>query len=53
MNDIELNALLYYADYLSLRDTSIPVTDTCNYFFVYGAPVNSTFLLDMMPEYDE
>lgn len=53
MNDIELNALLYYADYLSIRDKSIPVTDTCNYFFVYGVPINSTFLLDMMPDYDQ
>lgn len=52
MNDIELNALLYYADYLSLRDESIPVTDSCNYFFIYEVPINSTFLVDLVPEYD-
>ena len=36
MNDIELNAILYYADFLSLKDVSQPVTDNCKYFFVHG-----------------
>ena len=31
MNTIELNAILYYADYLSLRSISTPVTDNCKY----------------------
>ena len=29
MNHIELNAILFYADYMSLRDTCEPVTDNC------------------------
>lgn len=53
MNDIELNAILYYADYLSLQHTSQPVTDNCKYFFIHGAPINSLYILDMKPEYDE
>jgi len=52
MNDIELNAILFYADYLSLKGSSQPVTDNCKYFFVYGCPVNSAFILDMEPIYD-
>lgn len=53
MNNIELNAVLYYADYLSLKDTSQPVTDNCKYFFIHGAPINSAFILDLKPIYDE
>lgn len=53
MNDIELNAILYYADYLSMKQRSIPVTDTCNYFFVFDVPINSTFLADTYPDFDE
>lgn len=52
-NNIELNAILYYADYLSLKDKSIPITDTCKYFFVYGAPVNAAYLADTQPIFDE
>lgn len=53
MNNIELNAVLYYADYLSLKAISQPVTDNCKYFFIHGAPINSAFILDLKPEYDE
>lgn len=53
MNDIELNAILYYADFLSLKDVSQPVTDNCKYFFVHGAPVNSLYIIDLEPIYDE
>lgn len=52
MNDIELNAVLFYADYLSLKSCSQPVTDNCKYFFVYGCPINSAFILDLEPIYN-
>lgn len=51
MNDIELNAILFYADFLSLKACSQPVTDNCKYFFVYGCPINSAFILDLQPIY--
>ena len=53
MNDIELNAILYYADFLSLKDVSQPVTDNCKYFFVHGVPVNSLYIIDLEPVYDK
>lgn len=53
MNNIELNAILYYADFLSLKETDHPITDNCKYFFIHGAPINSLFILNMTPEYDE
>lgn len=53
MNKIELNAILYYADFLSLKAVSHPVTDNCKYFFIHGAPINSAFILDLEPLYDE
>ena len=52
MNDIELNAVLFYADYLSLKAKSQPVTDNCKYFFVFGCPINSACMLGMEPIYD-
>ena len=53
MNDIELNAILFYADYMSLRDTCTPVTDNCKYFYIHGVPMNAAFILNLEPEYDE
>lgn len=53
MNNIELNAILFYADYMSLRDECKPVTDNCKYFYIHGAPINSAYILDLEPEYDE
>lgn len=53
MNEIELNAILYYADFLSLKHTNHPVTDNCKYFYIHGAPINSLFILNLKPEYDE
>lgn len=53
MNKIELNAILYYADFLSMKARSRPVTDNCKYFFVHGVPINSAFILDLEPVYDE
>lgn len=52
MNNIELNSILFYADFLSLKSTSQPVTDNCKYFFIYGCPINSAFILNMEPIYD-
>ena len=52
MTHIELNAILYYADFLSLKYECHPVTDNCKYFFVNGCPINSAYIVDMEPEYD-
>lgn len=52
MNNIELNSILFYADFLSLKAISQPVTDNCKYFFIYGTPINSAFILDLEPIYD-
>ena len=52
MNNIELNSILFYADFLSLKAISQPVTDNCKYFFIYGCPINSAFILDLEPIYD-
>lgn len=53
MNNIELNAILYYADFLSLQAISIPVTDNCKYFYIHNTPINSCYILDLQPIYDE
>lgn len=53
VNNIELNAILFYADYLSMKETSTPVTDNCKYFFIYRFPINSAFMADVFPIYDE
>lgn len=51
MTHIELNAILYYADFLSLKHACHPVTDNCKYFFIHGCPMNSAYIVDMEPEY--
>lgn len=53
MNQAELSAVLFYADYLSLKAVSQPVTDNCKYFYIYGTPINSCFILDLEPIFDE
>lgn len=53
MNDIELNAILFYSDFLSLKAISQPVTDNCKYFYIHGIPINSAYILNLQPEYDE
>ena len=53
MTHIELNSILYYADFLSLKHECHPVTDNCKYFFIHGAPINSLYILDLEPVYDE
>jgi hypothetical protein len=52
MNEIEHNAILFYADFLSLQRENHPVTDNCKYFFIHGFPINSAYIVDMEPEYD-
>lgn len=52
MTHLELNAILYYADFLSLKECGHPVTDNCKYFFIHGYPINSAFIVDLEPEYD-
>lgn len=53
MNDITLSSILFYADYLSLKEIGIPVTDNCKYFFIHQQPVNSAFIVGLEPFYDE
>lgn len=53
MNDINISAILFYADYISLKEQSIPVTDTCKYFFIRKQPVNCAFIAGYAPFYDE
>ena len=53
MNDIELNLILYYADFLSMKERSIPVTDTCKYFFVHKTPINSAYIVNKSIVYDK
>lgn len=53
MNIIDLNAVLYYADFLKLKHESKTVTDNCKYYFIYGGPINSAYIVDSQPFYDE
>lgn len=52
MNTAELNAILYYADFLSIQYTGTPVTDTCKYFFMRGTPINISYLAGVEPFYN-
>lgn len=52
-NNITLSAILFYADYMSLRECSTPVTDNCKYFFIHQQPINSAFIAGVEPFYDE
>ena len=47
MTHLELNAILYYADFLSLKERNHPVTDNCKYFFIHGYPINSAFIVNL------
>lgn len=53
MNKFELSAILYYADFLSMKEQSIPVTDTCKYFYVHKVPMNISFIAGVDPMYDK
>lgn len=52
-DNIKQNTILYYADYLSLRENNIPVTDNCKYYFIHNIPTNSAYIVDKQPFYDE
>lgn len=52
INDAKWNSILYYADFLALKKRSYPVTDTCKYFFVYGIPMNISYIAGTEPCYD-
>lgn len=52
MNNIELNAILYYADFLSMKAISQPVSDNCKYFFIHGVPINSSYIAGVKPKFD-
>ena len=52
LNKVEQNIVLYYADYLSLKQISIPVTDNCKYYFIHGVPMNSAYIVGLLPFYD-
>lgn len=47
------NAVLYYSDYIKLKEESRTVSDNCKYYFMYGAPINATYLSDCAPFYDK
>lgn len=49
----ERSTILFRAGCLSLQDTNTSVTDTCKYFFVHGAPINSCYIAKVEPFYDE
>lgn len=49
---IEQNIILYYADFLSLKEESRPVTDNCKYYYIYNSPINLAYLVDSEPFYD-
>ena len=46
---VEQNAILYYADYIALRDSSTTVTDNCKYYFIHNSPINSAYIVDSQP----
>jgi hypothetical protein len=51
-NIIEQNYILYYADFLALKNSNTTVTDNCKYYFIYNSPINSAFLTNNEPFYD-
>lgn len=52
MDLIEQNIILYYADFLSLKEISRTVTDNCKYYFIHKAPINLAYLQNSEPFYD-
>lgn len=52
MNQLEMSAILYYADFLSLQYSNKPCTESCKYFFVHGVPMNIAYIVDQEPVYD-
>lgn len=52
MNQAEMSAILYYADFLSLQYQDRPCTEQCKYFFIHGTPINIAYIIDQEPVYD-
>lgn len=52
MGQLEMSAILYYADFLSLQYQDRPCTESCKYFFVHGVPMNIAYLINQEPVYD-
>lgn len=50
---MNLNAVLFYADYLSLHDLYIPITDTCKYYIIFGMPINAAYIHGSGPIYNK
>lgn len=44
MTDLQKNLILYLADFFSMQEQNIPVTDTCKYFFINRAPLNIQYI---------
>ena len=53
MNEAELSAILYYADLLSMKSTSHPITNNCKYFFVHKTPMHISFIVHQLPQCDK
>ena len=53
MNNIEESVILYYADFLSLKEQNIPLTDNCKYFYIHGIPINCAYMVDKTPWFDK
>ena len=53
MNEAELSAILYYADLLSMKSTSHPITNNCKYFFVHKTPIHISFIVNQLPQFDK
>lgn len=51
--DKKHNCILYYADFLSLKYKNIPVTDNCKYYFIFNSPINSAYIIDQQPNYNQ
>lgn len=52
MNIIEQSIILYYADYLSLKNSCTTVTDNCKYYWIQQTPINSAYICKYEPFYD-
>lgn len=52
MNEFETSAVLFYADYLSLKEESTPITDTCKYFYIHGVPINIQYICNQTPNFN-
>lgn len=53
MSIVEQNIILFYADYLSLKNSNTTVTDNCKYYFIWKTPINSGYICDTEPFYDK